>query len=194
MRKIILLMHVSLDGFVTGPNGEMDWIIHTEEEQNYVTDLLNTVDTGLFGRVTYQMMESFWPTVPAHPVWSKSNYHAKHAVWIEKTEKIVFSKTLEKVDWNNSRLVKEHIAEEIAKMKQQPGKNIVMIASPSLAQTFMQLGLIDEYRINVNPIVVGGGKPLFKNIKDRIDLTLVEAKTFSSGVVELVYGVRRGEV
>ncbi|SHF15260.1 Dihydrofolate reductase [Seinonella peptonophila] len=194
MRKIILLMHISLDGFVTGPNGEMDWIIHTEEEQNYVTDLLNTVDTVLFGRVTYQLMESFWPAVPAHPVWSKSKYHSEHAVWIEKTEKIVFSKTLEKVDWNNSRLVKEHIVEEIAKIKQQPDKNIVMIASPGLAQTFMQLGLIDEYRINVNPIVVGGGKPLFKNIKDRVDLKLVETKTFSSGVVGLVYGVRRGEV
>ncbi|WP_018759211.1 dihydrofolate reductase family protein [Paenibacillus terrigena] len=193
MRKIILLMHVSLDGFVTEPNGEIDWIIHTEEEQNYVTDLLNTVDTVLFGRVTYQMMESFWPTVPVHPVWSKSKYHAEHAVWIEKTEKIVFSKTLEKVDWNNSRLVKEHIPEEIEKMKQQPGKNIVVIASPSIAQTFMQLCLIDEYRINVNPIVVGGGKPLFKNIKDRIDLKLVETKTFSSGVVGLVYGVKRGE-
>jgi len=85
--------------------------------------------------------------------------------------------------------MKEHIAEEIAKMKQQPGKNIVMIASPSLAQTFMQLGLIDEYRINVNPVVVGGGKPLFENIKDRIDLKLVETKGFSSGVVGLVYGV-----
>ncbi|WP_312108212.1 dihydrofolate reductase family protein [Brevibacillus reuszeri] len=194
MRKIILLMHVSLDGFVTGPNGEMDWIIHTEEEQNYVTDLLNTVDTVLFGRVTYQMMESFWPTVHAHPLLSKSKYHAEHAGWIEKTEKIVFSKTLEKVDWNNSRLVKEHIPEEIAKMKQQSGKNIVMIASTNLAQTFMQLGLIDEYRINVNPVVVGGRKPLFKNIKDRIDLKLVETKTFSSGVVELVYGVRRGDV
>ena len=194
MRKIILLMHVSLDGFVSGPNGEIDWIIHTEEEQNYVTDFLNTVDTVLFGRVTYQMMECFWPTVHAHPVWSKSKYHAEHALWIEKTEKIVFSKTLEKVDWNNSRLVKEHIAEEIAKMKQQSGKNIVMIASTNLVQTFMQLGLIDEYRINVNPIVIWGGKPLFKNIKDRIDLKLVETKTFSSGVVELVYGVRRGEV
>lgn len=194
MRKIILLMHVSLDGFVTGPNGEMDWIIHTEEEQNYVTDLLNTVDTVLFGRVTYQMMESFWPTVPSHPVLSKSKYHAEHAVWIEKTEKIVFSKTLDKVEWSNSRLVKEHIAEEVAKMKQQPGKNIVMIASSGLAQTFMQLGLIDEYRINVNPIVVGGGRPLFKNIKDRIDLKLAEAKTFRSGVVGLVYGIRRGEV
>lgn len=85
--------------------------------------------------------------------------------------------------------MKEHIAEEIAKMKQQPGKNIVMTASPSLAQTFMQLGLIDEYRIIVNPVVVGGGKPLFENIKDRIDLKLVETKRFSSGVVGLVYGV-----
>ncbi|MED4586704.1 dihydrofolate reductase family protein [Brevibacillus choshinensis] len=79
MRIIILLMHVSLDGFVSGPNGEMDWINFSEDEQNNVTDMLNTVDTVLFGRVTYRMMESFWSTVPTHPVWSKSKYHAEHA-------------------------------------------------------------------------------------------------------------------
>ncbi len=101
--------------------------------------------------------------------------------------KIVFSKTLQKVEWNNSRLVKENIVEEISTMKQQPGKDMVIFGSGSIVSTFMQLGLIDEYRIIVNPVVLGKGKPLFKGINDKLNLKLLKTKTFSSGNVLLYY-------
>jgi dihydrofolate reductase len=185
MRNVILLMHVSLDGFVAGPNGEMDWISTDEEIFQDVTDLLNTVDTAIYGRVTYQMMESYWPTVPANP--ASTQLDIEHAHWVEQVHKIVFSKSLSTVAWHNTRLIKENIAEEITKLKQQPGQNMMIFGSPRLAHTFMQLGLIDEYRMNVNPIVLGSGIPLFADIQDRINLQLLTTKTFHSGVVGLHY-------
>ena len=185
MRKIISLMHVSLDGFAAGPNGELEWAIVDEEIYQDVTDLLRTVDTAVYGRVTYQMMESYWPTVPANP--ASTALELQHAHWVEKIHKIVFSRTLETAKWNNTRLIKENIAEEVAKLKQQPGKNLMIFGSPSITHTLTYLGLIDEYRINVDPVILGSGIPLFKDVKDRIHLKLLEAKTFHSGVVGLHY-------
>lgn len=109
----------------------------------------------------------------------------------QNISKIVFSKSLEKVEWNNTRLIRDNIAEEISKLKHQPGKNLVIFGSPGLAQTFMQLDLIDEYRLTVNPVVLGSGKPLFRDIKDRTNLKLLETKPFNSGVVGLHYETRR---
>ena len=186
MRKVSLLMHVSLDGFVQGPNEwEMDWISYDEELEKYAKDILNTVDTVMWGRVTYEGMAAYWPTVSANP--SSSKYEIDHAQWLDNTLKIIFSKSLTKVEWSNSRLVHDHIADEVAELKRQPGKDMIIIGSPRLAHTFMQLGLIDEYRINVNPVVLGGGVPLFKDIRDRIKLKLLDSKNFRSGVVGLHY-------
>ncbi len=185
MRKIVALMHVSLDSFTAGPNGELEWAIVDEEIQHYVDDLLKTVDTALYGRVTYQMMESYWPTVPADP--SSSKHDINHAHWVENVAKVVVSRTLKEVTWNNTRLVKENIAEEIRKLKEQPGGDIMTFGSPSLVQTLAQLGLIDEYCINLNPIVLGSGIPLFKGIKEGTSLKLVGAQTFRSGVIGLRY-------
>ena len=185
MRKVVLLMHVSLDGFTSGPNGELDWAIVDEEMEHYVDNLLSTVDTALYGRVTYHMMESYWPTVPANPASSK--HDIDHALWVENVSKIVFSKTLEQVTWKNTRLVKDHIAEEISKLKHESGGDIMTFGSPSLVHTLIQHRLIDEYRINVNPIVLGGRIPLFKGVKESMTLKLVEAKAFRSGVVGLHY-------
>jgi dihydrofolate reductase len=178
-------MHLSLDGFVAGPNGELDWISMDEELEKYAEGVVSTVGAALYGRVTYQMMESHWPSVLENP--SSSKHDIDHAHWIENISKIVFSRSLEKVEWNNTRLIKDHIAEEISKLKQQPGKDLVIFGSPGLAQTFMQLDLIDEYRLTVNPVVLGVGKPLFKDNKDRINLKLLETRAFNSGVVELHY-------
>ena len=185
MRKVILLMHVSLDGFVAGPNGEMDWIRTDDGIWEYVDHLTANADTNLFGRVTYQMMESYWPTAAEQPTATK--HDIDHARWVNSVSKVVFSKSLEKVEWKHSRLVKENVAEEITKLKQQPGKNLIIIGSPGFASTLMNLGLIDEYWLNVNPVVLGSGNPLFKGLKDRINLKLVSTKTFSSGVVGLCY-------
>lgn len=185
MRKVVLFMHLSLDGFAAGPNGELDWISYDEELEKYGEGVVSTVGSPLYGRVTYQLMESYWPTVLTNP--SATEHEVAHARWLENVEKIVFSKSLDKVEWHNTRLIKDNIPAEISKLKQQPGKDLVIFGSPSLAQTFMQLGLIDAYRLTVTPVVLGSGIPLFKDVKNRIDLKLLETKTFNSGVVTLHY-------
>lgn len=190
MRKVILMINVSLDGAIEGPNGEMDWaLVGNEEDWKYVNDLLSAVDTALLSRVLYQGFKSYWPSAATNPSSSKYDRHFAH--WIENTSKIVFSKTLEKVEWKNSRLVKENIAEEISKLKQQPGKDMIMWGGAGIAQTFMKLGLIDEFRIKVHPVVLGSGKALFKDIRDRINLKLLETKTFNTGIVGLHYEMKR---
>ncbi len=185
MRRVISLMHISLDGFAAGPNGELEWARVDEETYAYVADLLRTVDTALYGRITYQMMESYWPTVPADP--SSTQADRQHAQWVEDVSKIVFSRTLESVTWNNTRMVKENIAEEIARLKHLPGTDMMIFGSPSIVHTLAQRGLIDEYRINVNPVVLGGGIPLFEDVKEKIDLELLGTRTFQSGAVGLHY-------
>ena len=166
MRKVILSEMVTLDCFFAGPNGEIDWHIVDEEFNQYAIDLLNRVDTILFGRVTYQLFESYWPVAATNPSTSKSDLEIAHK--INNVDKVVFSKTLENTEWKNTKQIKEIIAEEILKMKRQPGKNIVIYGSGSIASTFMNLGLIDDYLLFVNPVVLGSGKPLFKTSKPGI--------------------------
>lgn len=185
MRKVISLMHVSLDGFTAGPNGELEWAIVDEEGYKDVADLLTTVDTALYGRITYQMMEGYWPSVPANPASTADELH--HAHWVENVHKIVFSRTLERVTWNNTRLVKEHIAAEIARLKHLAGGDMMIFGSPSIVHTLTQHGVIDEYQIHLNPIVLGDGIPLFKDIKGSIALELLRSRTYHSGVVGLHY-------
>ncbi|HLW01132.1 MAG TPA: dihydrofolate reductase family protein [Ktedonobacterales bacterium] len=185
MRKVMLLMHTSLDGFVAGPNGEMEWIAVDDEMWTYVTAITDSADTVIFGRVTYQGMASYWPTAAEQPTATQHDIH--HARWVNPALKLVVSRTLEQAEWGPARLVKDHIAEEIAQLKQQPGKNLLMIGSPGLAQTFMRAGLIDDYWLNVNPVALGSGVPLFANLAEPIPLKLAEAKAFRSGVVGLHY-------
>ncbi|MBI3660338.1 dihydrofolate reductase [Candidatus Acetothermia bacterium] len=185
MRKVIVFMLTTLDGFFAGPNGELGWHNVDEEFNEFAIDQLNSVDTLLFGRVTYQLMASYWPTPAAttdDPIIAEI---------MNTMPKIVFSKTLGKVEWNNTRLVKDNIAEEISKLKQQSGKDMIIFGSSDLASTLTKLGLIDEYRIMVNPVVLGNGKPLFKGIKDKLNLKLLKTKTFSSGNVLLYYQPRK---
>jgi dihydrofolate reductase len=177
MRKIIVSNYVTLDGFFAGPNGEIDWFIWDEEMAQYSIALADSIDTILFGRVTYEGMASYWPTPAAkaeNPVI---------ADYMNNLPKIVFSKTLQQADWNNTTLVKEIKPEEILKLKHQPGKNMVIYGSGGLVSTLTQLGLIDDYLIFVNPVILGNGKPLFKDLNNRVNLKLVEAKTFTSGIV-----------
>ena len=183
MRRIIVSNYLTIDGFFAGPNGEIDWFVWDEETAEYSKELLGSIDTILFGRVTYELMASYWPvaTPPTEdPVIIEAMNHLP---------KIVFSRTLEKVEWNNARLVKENIAEEVSKMKRQPGKDMVIYGSGSIVSTLTQLGLIDEYRLFVNPIVLGSGKPLFKGLKERLNLKFLNTKAFRCGVVLLHYGL-----
>lgn len=185
MRNVILLMHVSLDGFVAGPNGEMDWIRFDDELADDVAALTASADTALFGRVTYEMMAGYWPTAADNPAASK--HDIEHAHWVNPAPKLVFSRTLETVEWENSRIVRDNIPAEIAQLKAQPGKDLLMIGSVRTAHTFMQLDLIDEYRLNVNPVVLGAGQPLFADLTHRLDLKLLSAKRYASAVVGLHY-------
>src|SRR6266498_4103989 len=187
MRKVILLMHTSLDGFVAGPNGEIDWIAFDEELADDVGGITESADTALYGRITYQMMEGYWPTAGDSPTATK--HDLEHANWVNNSLKIVFSRSREKTNWKNTMIIKDDIAEKIADMKNQPGKNLLLIGSASITHVFMQHNLIDEYWINVNPVLLGEGTPLFTNISDRVNLKLVQAKIFAHGVVGLQYEV-----
>lgn len=179
MRKIIVSNLVSLDGFFEGVNKELDW--HTVDESffEYARQLLNEVDTILFGRITYQMMAAFWP-----------NALDEDAVITHKMNhlpKIVFSKTLKKVDWNNATLAKNNLPKEVKDLKEQGGKDIVIFGSGTLVTQLTQLGLIDEYRIIINPLLLGKGSPMFKGIDDKINLKLLKTKILDTGVVILYY-------
>jgi len=190
MRKVIFLMHVSLDGFVAGPNGEMDWIVYDDEVEKYSHDLHDTTDAAIYGRATYEMMAGYWPTVLDNP--NSQPGERNHAHWLEGATKIVASRTLKHADWENTVIIGENLAEEMAKIKQQSGRDLWLLGSPGLAQSFMRLGLIDEYRLNVNPIVLGAGKPLFARQDEALKLTLLEARTFKRGVVGLRYAPQGG--
>jgi dihydrofolate reductase len=186
MRKIIFLMHVSLDGYVAGPNGEMDWIGYNDELVQYSASLHDSTDAVIYGRVTFQMMEYFFPKLLENPEMGGES-DLKHAQWLDAATKYVFSRTLDHSDWKNTVFIHDNFAEEVRRIKEQPGKDIWMIASATLAQEFMRLGLIDEYRLNVNPVVLGGGKLLFDGLNEEIKLNLIEARTMMNGVVALRY-------
>ncbi|CAI3116872.1 dihydrofolate reductase family protein [Acinetobacter baumannii] len=187
MRKLILFLHASLDSFVEGPNGAMDigWIAYDADLENHAKEILSTADMVIWGRATYQMMHDYWPSMLSNP--EASEHERNHAEWIEKTEKVVFSTTLDTVEWNNSRLVKDHVEEEINRLKQKQGKDMVILGSPRFAHYLMQLGLIDEYKITVSPVLIGSGLPLFQGIQEKTNLKLIENKTFASGAIGLHY-------
>jgi dihydrofolate reductase len=181
MRKLFAFNMVSLDGFFEGPNHDINWHLVDDEFNQFAVEQTSTVDTILFGRVTYELMASYWPTSAAlanDPIV---------ADLMNRLPKIVFSKTLQKVGWNNTRLVKNNIEEEITALKQQPGKDLAIFGSANLLSTLNRMGLIDEYRIMVNPIVLGRGTPLFQRINDPLNLILLKTRTFRSGNVLLYY-------
>ena len=181
MRKVFLFMMVTLDGFFEGPDHEIDWHNVDEEFNEFAILQLDEVDALLFGRVMYQGMASYWPTT-----FAKEN-DPIIADKMNTIPKIVFSKTLDKVEWNNSRLVKENVAEEVSQLKQQQGRDLAIFGSANLAVSLLQMGFIDELRIMVNPVVLGNGKPLFTGIHDRLNLKLIKTRTFRSGNVLLYY-------
>lgn len=189
MRKVIFLIHVSLDGFVAGPNGEMDWMVYNDEVEQYSHDLHATTDAAIYGRVTYEMMNGYWPTVLSNPDSAEGD--RAHARWYENATKIVISKTWKADPAKKEIVLGENIEDEITRIKAQSGKNLWLLGSPAAAQTLIRLNLIDEYRLNVNPVILGSGKPLFAHDESKLNLKLIEAKTFKGGVVALRYEPER---
>jgi len=182
-------MHVSLDGYVAGPKGEMDWIELGDDMWDVVNEITATADTAIFGGVTFGMMESYWPTAADKP--DASQHDKDHSKWVNAAAKIVFSKTRQKSDWAGTTILHDIVPADIQKMKDQPGKNLLMLGSPSIAQQFMDSDLIDEFWLNVNPVVLGEGKALFANIHHKTNLKLIGLKKFESGVVGLHYEIVR---
>ncbi|MGH2505728.1 MAG: dihydrofolate reductase family protein [Ktedonobacterales bacterium] len=188
MRRVISMIHLSLDGFASGPNDELDWIAYDDELEHYAHSLHAQTDAVIWGRRTYQGMASYWLTVPGNP--ESTPAEREHAQYLEDSTKIVVSRTLDHIDWGdaqNTLLIKDNIADEINRIKRQPGKDIWFLGSTMLAQTFMQFDLIDEYRININPTVLGQGKPLFAGVTRNFQLKLLESRSLASGVVTLRY-------
>ena len=176
MRKVIAWEMVTVDGYFEGPNRNIDWFVFDDELEKYILETQMSADTLLFGRVTYQMMAAYWPSA-----------EGRIADFMNAAPKVVFSRTLDRVEWNNTTLVRDGIPAEIAKLKQQPGKNIFLFGSANFASTLTQHGLIDEYRLGVNPVVLGSGRPLFNGGRKELGLKLLETRPLKSGVVILHY-------
>ncbi|MGN6615654.1 MAG: dihydrofolate reductase family protein [Ilyomonas sp.] len=189
MRKIVSFMHLSLDGFVAGPNGEMDWIKVDEEIFDYIGKRISETDTALYGRVTYQMMEGYWPTAGDQP--NASKHDIEHTKWYKNAQKIVLSKTIKDADLTNTKIISDNLPDKINEIKYSNGdsKEILLFGSPTATHSLIQLNLIDGYWLFVNPIILGRGIPLFADIKDKIKLNLVTTRQFTSGVTELNYMV-----
>jgi dihydrofolate reductase len=185
MRKLVLFMHVSLDGFAVDADGGLGWISYDSEMQQYGEGIVATVGSPVYGRVTYELMAGYWPAVLNDP---DADEHSKaHARWVDKATKIVFSRTMKTAEWNNTIVINDNIVEEINKLKQQPGKDLVIFGSPGLAHSFMELDLIDEYQLTVNPVLLGSGIPAYQDIKNKTNLKLVKATVLKNGVVGLHY-------
>jgi dihydrofolate reductase len=185
MRKVVLDMMVSLDGYIDGPNGEMDWVPFDEELQRYNNQDLRTYDTFLFGRVAYQKAGTM-DLDQFVRLYGDSPDVVEFVNLVNSMNKVVFSRTLDKVE-GKGRIVSGNIVEEVRKMKQQPGKDMALAAGPGIVSEFMRNGVIDEYRIGVAPVTLGGGKPLFKGITERRHLQLTATRAFRSGLVVLNY-------
>lgn len=185
MRKLVFFMHTSLDGFVAGTNGEMNWIKIDDEMFDFVATMTEKADAALYGRVTYEMMQNYWPTAWDLP--NASKHDKEHSAWYNKVQKIVLSKTMNGNGLDNTTIISDQLAENINTIKKQDGKNILIFGSPRASHSLLREDLIDEIWLFVNPILLGNGIPLFKDVTKITQLKLVETKIFSSGVIALHY-------
>lgn len=182
-------MHISLDGFVGGPNGEMDWILVDEAMFDFGADRTREADIALYGRVTYQMMESYWPTAADQP--TATRHDKEHAEWYNRVAKVILSKSLKGAEIPNTTILSDDVPGHIKNLKQGKGKNILIFGSPTAVHSLMEENLIDDYWLYVNPVVLGEGIPLFKGFRERQNLILLSTQQFESGVVCLHYETRK---
>ncbi|RYY26932.1 MAG: dihydrofolate reductase [Chitinophagaceae bacterium] len=193
MRKIISFMHVSLDGFVAGPKGEMDWIKIDQQVFDHVGKRISKGNTSMYGRVTYEMMEGYWPTAADKP--NASKHDREHSLWYSQVHKVVMSRTMKGTALENTTVISDNLADNINALKESGNggsEDILLFGSPTATHSLMDLDLIDGYWLFVNPIIIGKGIPLFTGIKEKTKLALLTTKQFDCGVTELNYVVDRG--
>lgn len=192
MRKVISFMHISLDGFVSGPNGELNWAKVDQELFGYIGNRIKNGDTALYGRTTYQMMEGYWPTAGDKP--NATKHDIEHSKWYNNVHKVVLSKALQGTDKSNTTIISENIVEQINEIKKQKGEDILLFGSPTATHSLIQQNLIDGFWLFVNPIILGQGVSLYKDVNDQMNLKLLPTtRQFSNGVTELNYEVERQE-
>ncbi len=188
MRKVIASIFVSLDGYMVGPNEDMSWVMDNfnDEMGKYADNLQQSMDLILLGRITYEIMNKVWP-FQTESTWPGAER-------MNTVPKMVFTKSLDKVEWgkfNNAHLVRDILPDGIEKMKRRPGKDMVIYGSASIVQAFTRFDLIDEYQLLVHPVILGSGKPLFKEIAKPVSLELVKMENFKNGVVVMYYAPKK---
>ena len=198
MRKVVLSMLVSLDGLTARPDGNLDWFLNDAEFERYSLDMLRSVGAILVGRVTYQMFSEFWPKVgtdqaqtPPGEAFTSKEGEREMAALMNSTPKIVFSRTLSQAPWGPATIISDDVPGCVSELKQTPGKDLFLFAGATLAQSFMKLDLIDEYRLLIHPIVLGSGLALFRNGDTERALVRQQVKTFRSGIVAVHYERQR---
>jgi dihydrofolate reductase len=197
MRRLFLQINVSLDGFIEDAAGEIDWHFADAEFEEFINDTLRSIDAMVFGRVAYELLAEFWPAAASDPEASARQLgqdprrHAEAARLMDELPKYVVSNRLERVSWRNSHIISGDVAGEITKLKEQPGGEIALFAGGQVASTFTRLRLIDEYRLIVNPVLLGAGKRLFQDGYERTGLRLRRTKPFASGAVVVYYEPER---
>ncbi len=191
MRKLFLHIAVSFDGYIEDENHELDWHFADAEFESYLNDTLRSIDTMIFGRKAFELLAQYWPTAEDNPAFAPNpadlSHHIEAARMMNSKRKIAISNTLKSTDWANSTIIGGDVAAEIEALKKTPGKDIALFAGANVANSFMRLGLIDEYRVIVNPIFLGGGTPLFEGGCARTELEVLEVRRFNAGGVLLRY-------
>lgn len=185
MRKLISFMHISLDGFVAGENGEMNWIKIDQELFDYVGQRISKGNTAMYGKNTFQMMENYWPM--AGKKENASKHDKEHSAWYNGIRKLVISSTLNESDYQNTLIINTNLVETIKKIQLEDGPEILVFGSPGATHSLLKNNLIDGFWLFVNPIILGKGIPLFKDVPSALNLQLLKTQTFNSGVVELDY-------
>jgi dihydrofolate reductase len=185
MGNLTLFMHVSLDGFGAGIDGKMDWIHADDEIFDHGAERIYATDIAIYGKKTYQLMESYWPTAADQPKPTK--HVIEHSRWYKHVKKVVISKTMEEKNLTNTQVISKNLVDEINNLKQCTEKEILIFGSPTAGHSLMAANLIDNYWFNLNPVLLGKGIPVFKDLKTETNLSLITSKVFSSGVVCLHY-------
>ncbi|MBN1547467.1 MAG: dihydrofolate reductase family protein [Syntrophaceae bacterium] len=185
MGQLTLFMHISLDGFAAGPNGQMDWIHVDDEIFDHGADRIYSTDFALYGRKTFQLMESYWPTAAEGP--DPTKHTIEHSRWYKDVRKVVLSNTMKQYDPQRVQVINSDLAGEIKKLKTRTDMEILIFGSPTAGHSLLAENLVDNFWFNVNPVLIGSGIPVFRNIQAKRDLKLIDSTVFSSGVVCLNY-------